>query len=438
MSVKVNFPWYHYVFVWAYTVLLLVFLPIIVFFMRKKIINKGDLIELKGRKVSERFGILPEHVSNTDVLFHCASVGEVNVATPLIKSLIEQEPALKITISTTSLTGASLAKKLFKESVQHCFLPFDIPLFVSLFLRRLSPKLIVITEVEFWPNLIEKAYRKKIALSLINGRISSKSLPTYLKLSGLYKHTLRKFDVICAQSQASYDNFLRVGVYQARLQLTNNIKFDLTRSPSDDEKSKTLKKRLRKGVGKILVGASTHDPEEQLLLAAYAKLRRDQDELRLLLVPRYPHRFDEVYALCKATGFKVNRLSAEDTHQHADADIWMIDTMGWLKACYAVCDYAFIGGSFAPKGGHNALEGALYARPMVMGPSIFNNPEISNQLESVDALTICNNHNEMTRAFQKLMADDDMAKRNGASGADLLADNAGAVKQTLLKINTLL
>ncbi|MEM0909743.1 MAG: 3-deoxy-D-manno-octulosonic acid transferase [Pseudomonadota bacterium] len=406
--------------------------------MRKKIINKGDESELQGRRVIERLGVLPNHIDSTQILFHCASVGEINVAAPLIGHLFADDSELRVTISTTSLTGAVLAKKLFGDRVQHCFLPFDLPIFVNKFLRRLSPALLVVTEVEFWPNLLQQAYKKKIASVLINGRISSKSVSTYMKLHGIYKHTLRKFDIICAQSQLSYDNFLRIGVYQARLQLTNNIKFDLQKHVSDDEKAQQLLKLFDIESDKIMVGASTHEPEEQLLLATFSLLRQENSNLKLVLVPRHPHRFDEVFTLCKATGLSVNRLSTTDSLSTEPSDIWVIDKMGWLKACYALCQFAFIGGSFAQKGGHNALECALYAKPMAMGPSIFNNPEICNQLASVDALAICQSHDEMTDVFQALQMDRDLANKQGLAGANLLASNAGATEKTLNIIKTLI
>ncbi len=437
MTVNIRYPWYHILFLWSYTALLIVFLPIILFFLRKKIFKNANEPELTGRSVFERFGLIPKEVAKTDMLFHCASVGEVNVAAPLIDKLMSEDNTLQITISTTSITGAVLAKKLFKKSVQHCFLPFDIPIIISRFLNHLSPKVLVITEVEFWPNLIHKAFKKKIALLLINGRISSKSLPTYIRLRGLYKHTLRKFDVICAQSPLSFDNFLLIGVYRARLRLTNNIKFDLKASDSDVDKANELSKYVEVNQYQILLGASTHDPEEQLLLDTFSSLRRENGKLTLLIVPRHPHRFDDVYALCKATGYSVGKFSEALSGQFMQCEIWVIDAMGWLKACYSLCDYAFIGGSFAEKGGHNALECALYSKPMAMGPSIFNNPEICKLLETSGALTICETPEQMTSTFQLLAADSELAKSKGLSGSNLLTSNAGAVEQTFEELQLL-
>ena len=204
-------------------------------------------------------------------------------------------------------------------------------------LSKVEPKTVCIVEAEFWPNLVNLIQKKGINLILINGRISSKSLPTYKKLNILYKYTLRKFNLICAQSQESYDNFLELGVYKSNLSLTRNTKFDLALDNDDLVAGKALSEKFVLDTKRVLLGASTHMPEEQILISCFASLRTKYTDVKLILVPRHPHRFEEVFELARASGFKVEKYSQERP-VNEEADILIIDAMGLLKACYSICE----------------------------------------------------------------------------------------------------
>ena len=160
----------------------------------------------------------------------------------------------------------------------------------------------------------------------------------------------------------------------------------------------------------------------------FKRLKSRVKELVLIVVPRHPHRFDEVNDLCCASGFSTQRLSNKSDKQ---SDIVLIDAMGWLKACYCICDVAFIGGSFATKGGHNPLEAALYAKPMVMGPSIFNNPEICQKLTSSGALEILQEKTELFDALNQRFTQQDKSKHDGFAGEQVLKNSSGAVDLTI-------
>ncbi len=415
---------------YAYTLIVCFLLPLIIFAYRKKL--KGDA-ELKNRSFLERFGMLPSHLQPGGIVLHCVSVGEVNAATGLVKALQQSYPSLLITITTSSTTGASHALKLFGKSVQHCYLPFDIPLFISLFVSRLKPQLVMITEVEVWPNLMSKCFNRNIPLVLVNARMTCKSLKNYKKLKWLFRPTFRQFSRICPQSSESFNNFVEFGVFKKQLVMTNNMKFDLELDTSDIEQGSLLQQELKIDNRPILLAASTHEPEEKMLLDVYLQLKTKIDDLLLIIVPRHPQRFESVHQIIKATGVELTKVSTLNQKAVFDnkLECVLVDTMGKLKACYSICNVAFVGGSFATKGGHNALEAALFAKPVIMGPSVYNNPGICNELKNQKALHIAMSKQEVLEIAQKWLSDKSLAQRLGANGKEVIANNSGAISKTM-------
>jgi 3-deoxy-D-manno-octulosonic-acid transferase len=323
------------------------------------------------------------------------------------------------------------AFNLFKDGVQHHYLPVDLPFTIGRFLKVLSPKLVLVTEVEIWPNMLTKCRQRKIPVCLINARLSSQSLPTYMRYRAFMRPALRHFTFVCAQSQSSYDNFLSLGVYKPQLRLTQNMKFDLTADAADTQKAQELRHRFFDDKAQILVAASTHDGEEKFMVEVYKTLRKEFEHLCMMVVPRHPHRFDDVYLILKAAGLSVQRASAAVNDKDQTADVVLIDKMGWLKACYELCSCAFIGGSIAPKGGHNALECALYAKPMVMGPSTFNNPSITQYLQTQGALFVGESVSQHAEVLKTWLSEPALANEAGMKGKEVLERNSGAVEATL-------
>lgn len=391
---------------------------------------------MKNRSFWERFGKIDKSFKPGGIHIHCVSVGEVNAAAGLIKTLLKEYSNLPITITTSSTTGAVHAYQMFKDEVQHCYLPVDIPILMHRFYRKLQPKLVLVTEVEIWPNMVSASVKRGVPIILINARMTTKSLENYRKFTLLFRHAYREFTKICAQSSESFQNFLSYGVYKTRLSLSNNMKFDLVA----DEKDAQLGQKILTNYGlnekRILVAASTHDPEEKMILKTYSSLKQEHANLVLVIVPRHPHRFDDVYQLIKATGLNTVRMSESDSisntnSQDNEIDCLLVDAMGCLKACYSICDTAFVGGSFAPKGGHNALEAALYSKPITMGPSIFNNPSICSHLVEKNALVITHSEQELTQTINKWLSNPDQALKDGEGGMKVLIDNAGSIENTM-------
>lgn len=420
---------------WLYSLLLLLLLPLLLVVFRRKLYQAND--KLSNRRFAERFGKVPSTFAPGGVHIHCVSVGELNAAQGIIERLLNDFPHLPVTLTTSSLTGALHAQNLYKDSVQHCYLPIDFPFFMHRFYKQIRPVLCLVTEVEIWPNMVHECVKRNTPVILINARMTNRSLQSYRKLSWLFRGTLRQFHEICAQSSESFENFVAYGLYKKNIKLTQNMKFDLQPNLADEQLGKQIVTAFSLQNKPILIAASTHDTEEKLILDTFQKLKKQHSELILVVVPRHPHRFDSAYQIVKASGFNTIRISdyinADNQPNKSDKAIecLVVDTMGWLKACYSISTLAFIGGSFADKGGHNALEAALYAIPMAMGPSIYNNPIICQHLQEQKALAIVKTPDELFKAFEYWLEHSEQATKDGENGSKVLLTNAGAVESTM-------
>lgn len=430
MNTLYTHRWYHFIWRWCYNLVLISLLPLGVL----TLLLKSDKTKGQGNRNRERFGFIG-NLESQGILVHCVSVGEVNAAKSIVLRLQQRYPDLPITISTTSSTGAKQAREVFADSVQYVYLPIDIPICMWMFFQKLKPKLVLVTEVEIWPNMLHQCFKRAIPAVLINARMTNESLKNYQRLAYLFRPSLRKFSRICTQGQQDFDNFLKLGVYKPNLTLSNNMKFDLELDSTDDVKATTIKKQLSLTTQAVFVAGSTHDLEETVCLDAFKKLRIKHPKLLLIIVPRHPHRFEKVTQLCQATGYTVVKLSdLSETPLSSTPDILLVDAMGMLKACYQLASCAFVGGSFAAKGGHNALEPALYGVPTMMGPSIFNNPVICDALVFAGGLKILSTPEQLAEIAMEWLDDVDAAMRAGEANKRVIAQNRGAIDQTLKAI----
>ena len=430
MNTPYTHRWYHFIWRWCYNLVLILLLPLGVL----TLLLKSDKTKGQRNRNRERFGFIGK-LESQGILVHCVSVGEVNAAKSIVLRLQQRYPNLPITISTTSSTGAKQAREVFADSVQYVYLPIDIPICMWMFFRKLKPKLVLVTEVEIWPNMLHQCFKRNIPAVLINARMTNESLKNYQRLAYLFRPSLRKFSRICTQGQQDFDNFLKLGVYKPNLTLSNNMKFDLELDSTDDVKATILKKQLCLTTQAVFVAGSTHDLEETVCLDAFKKLRTTHPTLMLIIVPRHPHRFEKVAQLCQATGYTVVKLSdLSEAPPTSTPDILLVDAMGMLKACFQLASCAFVGGSFAPRGGHNALEPALYGVPTMMGPSIFNNPVICDALVAAGGLKILSTPEQLAETALEWLDDVDVAMRAGEANKRVIEQNRGAIEQTLKAI----
>lgn len=409
---------------WTYSLLLILAMPVVCLLLARKrsMYNAGAT----GKRF-ERFGFVASPKKSNGYLFHCVSVGEVVAASCLIKKIMNSEPDAQITITTSTATGSARVRDIYGDTVHHFYLPFDFSVSMAVMLTRVKPKAVMITEVELWPNLIHECWLRGIPTFVVNARMTERSARRYAKVSALFLPMLRKLTHVCAQGQRDYTSYLSLGIRADRVTLTNNIKFDQVSAHSAIENSF---KGIYRSDGPVIVGGSTHEPEEQVLLDAYTALKPSFPQLHLILVPRHPERFDAVANLLHSNNIAFVRTS-EVAAIPEEVSVILVDEMGKLNAAYSIATVAFVGGSIADRGGHNALEPAAFSVPIMMGPHTYNNPVICEYLSARGALSITPDADAIVNLVSHWLTSPEACERAGAEGRKVLDENSGAVEKTL-------
>ncbi len=374
---------------------------------------------------SERFALYNKKFPQNVIWFHAVSVGEAEALFPLAKQIQQQHPDAKLLITTTTPTGSARVKAVMQESVEHVYLPYDIPCAVSRFMRCFKPRIAVIMETEIWPNLFFYCGRNDVPLYIINARLSEKSASGYQKIPALISPALAHVKLIAAQTQDDANRFLAIGAKTETVRTLGNIKFDIEVPSEIIGQGLQLKADLFGGRFVWLI-ASTHKDEEAIFLEIYEKIKPKIPELLLVIVPRHPERFDEVKKLCEQYQLAVvMRTSGEDCHQLTD--VYLADTMGELKMLYAAADATFVGGSMVPVGGHNILEALAVGTPVLFGPHMANFKEIAQGVRRQGAAIQCQNKNEIISAIAGLYADAAYRQSLAEKGKAFVRQNQGAI-----------
>lgn len=408
---------------WLYTLVLTVITPFAAINLWVKAKNQPGVC---ASRQWERFGLVPVPEAKYGYLFHCVSVGEVVAASGMIKQIMKNEPEISVTITTTTATGSDRVKAIFGDTVNHSYLPFDLPVTMNAMLKRVAPKVVLITEVELWPNLIHNCWLQRIPVIVVNARMTDRSASRYAKISALFEPMLQKVSHVCAQGERDFANYQKLGIGNQKITLTNNIKFDQAFAEQSNADFMAIKKSGRK----VVVGGSTHEPEEQALLDTYCSLSGSYPELLLIIVPRHPERFDTVARLLGEASVRFVRSSQTKTLPEG-CDVVLLDEMGKLNQAYQVADYSFVGGSLADRGGHNALEPAAVGLPIITGPHIYNNPVICQYLTEKGALTIIQDTQDMQNCLRHWLEHPSDAHRCGLAGQEVIQENSGALEKTL-------
>ena len=392
------------------------------------------------RNFGERFGF-GERFAPEGIWVHAVSVGEVQASAALVTTLRERYPAVPVVVTTLTPTGAERARALFKDRAQVCYIPFDLPGAVRRFFNRVQPRLAVIFETELWPNLYRECGRRRVPLVLASARISPRSVRRYRKLGSLFRDALSSGIVVAAQAEGDADRFRSLGSDPDRTHITGNIKFDFS-VPVDTAHRGAGLRELYAASRPMWVAGSTHSGEEEIVLEAHRLVRATHPRALLALVPRHPPRFDEVAQLMQRDGIRFVRR----THKAADragaaaatADVLLVDTLGELLDFYAAADVAFVGGSLVPIGGHNLLEPAALARPILTGPHNSNSEDIARLLVARGAAEIVSDAAELGARVVELLSDPAERERRGRLGQDCIDSNRGALAKLLGLIEPLL
>ncbi len=376
------------------------------------------------------------------IWLHAVSVGEVLAVTRLVQELETALPDFAVAISTTTRTGQALARERFgADRVFYC--PLDLPWAIHSWLNVLEPRLLILAETEFWPNLLHECFRRGIPVAVVNARISDRSWPRYRMFRAFWRPLLSQLCRVLAQSQTDADRLLALGCNPDRVSVAGNLKFDV-RAFQESEATRLLKSMS--GGLRFVVAGSTLEGEESALIEEWPRLLANDPQLVLVLAPRHPERFNAVAALLDKSGALWTRRSSCRSDSLATArasralrpgEMVLLDTIGELASVYSLATVAFVGGSLVPAGGHNPLEPAQFGVPIVMGPHYANFAAITDSLREANALRIAEREDLATVLIQ-LLTDRAAAEAMGERAKHVFDTQAGATGRCVEAIRRLL
>lgn len=385
-----------------------------------------------AQRLGERFAFRLPALQPGGIWVHAVSVGESIAAAPMIRQLLLRHPELPITVTCMTPTGSERIQALFagEPRIQHCYLPYDLPWAAGRFLDHVRPRLAVIMETELWPNHVHQCARRGIPVALANGRLSERSAKGYARFARLTAPMLAEMSLLAVQTEVEAQRFLALGARPECVQVTGSIKFDLNVDPALPVRATHLREQWQARERAVWIAASTHEGEDAVVLAAHRQLLESHADALLVLVPRHQERFASVHALCKAQGFATVQRSLGQPVT-AQTQVLLGDTMGELLFLYALADIAFVGGSLVANGGHNPLEPAALAKPVLSGPHMFNFLEIGAMLREAGALVEVNDAQGLATAVRQWIELPRDAVRSGEAGLAVMRANQGALNRLL-------
>ncbi len=366
------------------------------------------------------------------IWLHGSSAGEVSLLKPLIERLERDLPGTPLVISAVTTTGLAAARRLYGRH-RVVALPLDWSFVVRRSLLRLDPRLLIVVESEFWPNFIGVAHGLRVPIAVVNGKMSPKSRRLHARLR-LVPRVLAKVDLFAAQTEEHAERLRSLGVSPARIRVTGNMKYDLARAPLDS----TQVREVRAALGYadrdvVVIGGSLHAREDEALLDAYLSARAATEHVALIIVPRYPADAESVAVHARERGYRVVRKTDVDAGREqapGRAGVLLVDTVGELGRLYAVADLAFVGGSLyfrgANKGGHNLMEPAIAAVPVLFGPYNFSFKETVEDLLAANGGVLVRDATELESAVTRLVLDERERRDIGVRAQRVVRARQGA------------
>ena len=387
----------------------------------------------------ERLGKLtPLPSSDRPVVWiHCVSVGESQAARPLVAGIRQRFPDHRIVVSTTTLTGQKLARDIFKTEVERVFyFPFDWRWTVRRTLNAIRPSSVLIMETEIWPGFFRECQSRKISLAIVNGRLSSQSFRRYKWINFFLKRVLPALTRAVMQTETDAGRIIELGLDQSRVAVAGNMKFDAGSASGPGSLIAELRHRYSiTEATQLMIAASTHAPEESVILEGFTKTNRS--DLRLLIAPRHPERFDEVASLLDQSGLHWSRRSSSPRASDKFCDAILLDTIGELSEIYSLATIVFVGGSISTTGGHNILEPAAAGAAIITGPHMHNFAAISRAFVNAGAIIQLSsgNHrdsaNALAAAVNNLLINEALRRELQTKAKQLIELNRGATERTL-------
>ena len=403
--------------------------------------------ELAGRRWRERFGRLPESFQQEKrgaIWVHAVSVGETLAVVRLVRDLQALFPDRKIFMSSVTPAGRAAGESRLPWVSGRFYLPMDWRGAVDAALRRIKPSLLVIVETELWPNLLRASHEFGAGIILINARLSRRSFRRYRLLRPLMRRVLEQVDMVCAQTEADAERFRHLGAAPERVALAGNLKFD-----SEPPRLAAFPRLLERaaantGRGPVLIAASTMQGEEPMVIEAWRKVRAQYPKALLILAPRHPVRFDEVAQILAGSGYTYTRRThlasqePEISSQVAAPEVLLLDSIGELASILDLADVVLMGGSLVPRGGHNILEAAYWAKPVVFGPHMENFQDIARLFLEAKACVQVRDEKELVESVLNLFGDRAASRQLGERGKLILETQTGATARVLEQIRRLL
>lgn len=394
----------------------------------------------------ERLGHLPRLNSKNEpiIWLHCVSVGEARAAQALVHALSERFPGFRLAISTTTVTGQHIAREIFGSRASVIFyFPIDWAFSVRRVLRAIQPSAVLIMETELWPRLFRECRKNQIPVALLNGRISDKSFRRYKFIGPFIRRVLNDLTFASMQSDQDAQRIRELGLTEGRIFVTGNLKFDSATAATNHDLTGALRERFGFDSKRpLIVAASTHAPEEAIVLAAFDRARASHPQARLLLAPRHPERFPDVAQMLERSGLTWARRSDARSRKDTNCDAVLLDTIGEVSAVFPSADLVFVGGSIAPHGGHNVLEPAAHGVCTITGPHTQNFAAITKAMLAEDALIqlpeTSDSASELGSVFNQLLSDERRRREIGERAKSVCRRNQGATERTIEIISQLL
>lgn len=411
-----------------YTIFMYCLVPYIIL----RLFWKSRQLPAYRQRINERFSLGSPLPTRVDVWLHAVSLGEAVAATPLIERMLANN--LSVLVTTMTPTGSQHVTTRFKSRVAHQYIPYDLPWCIRRFFKRVQPRIGIIMETELWPNLIYYANVAQIPLVLVNARLSDHAFAKYKKIRRLLRPIVTLFTWIGAQSELDAERYREMGASDTQLAMMGNMKFDLSVAATKDL---SVLKAQWGNERPVWIAASTHDDEETQLLAHFQRMKDAIPGIILLIAPRRPERFQTVYTLVQQQGWRTGLRSQPETIDQ-NVEVIVLDSMGELMSFYGISDYAFVGASLVPIGGHNVLEPIAMAVPVSCGPYMQNAKSICMELCAHQALYQGRSAADLADNVIALYQHPEQRQQQVARATQVLEANRGAVERYWLKIEEVL
>jgi len=397
----------------------------------------------------QRLGKLPaiNRTGKQVIWLHCVSVGETQAAQSLVRALRTELPNHCLVVSTTTVTGQQVARKIFANDAALVFyFPIDLAWAVRRVLRAVQPSVVLIMETELWPRLLRECRAREIPVALLNGRISETSFSRYHLIRPFMRRMLNDLTIALMQSEKDAARIRELGLSGERIALPGNLKFDSAETAIDERVTAEFRARFGfDGTRPLIVAASTHAPEERIMIEALKQMNSDQRRrTRLLIAPRHPERFGEVASLLEDSGLTWSRRSGERREHDTGCDVVLLDTVGELRAVYPLAQIVFVGGSIGAHGGHNMLEPAATGACVITGPHTANFAAITKALLDEEALiqlpeaSVSDAPTQLASVFNELISAQGRRGEMGRRAREVCHENAGATERTMKMLSPIL